>query len=75
MLKLLLDPSLVSPLPDVTELALRQHFEDCGTVEGVRLIRDRDTGMGKGFGYVLFEVRGSFATFYLFAVFRPYQIC
>lgn len=46
----------VGNLPyDVAELSLRQHFEDCGTVEAVRLIRDRDTGMGKGFGYVLFE--------------------
>ncbi|KAL2086619.1 hypothetical protein ACEWY4_017678 [Coilia grayii] len=46
----------VGNLPyDVAELALRQHFQDCGDVEAVRLIRDRDTGMGKGFGYVLFE--------------------
>jgi len=46
----------VGNLPyDVAELSLRQHFEDCGEVEAVRLIRDRDTGMGKGFGYVLFE--------------------
>ncbi|KAG5278481.1 hypothetical protein AALO_G00099460 [Alosa alosa] len=46
----------VGNLPyDIAELALRQHFEDCGSVEAVRLIRDRDTGMGKGFGYVLFE--------------------
>ncbi|XP_042560581.1 RNA-binding protein 34-like [Clupea harengus] len=46
----------VGNLPyDVAELSLRQHFEDCGPVEAVRLIRDRETGMGKGFGYVLFE--------------------
>lgn len=46
----------VGNLPyDIAELSLRQHFEDCGSVEAVRLIRDRDTGMGKGFGYVLFE--------------------
>ncbi|XP_062399629.1 RNA-binding protein 34 [Sardina pilchardus] len=46
----------VGNLPyDMAELALRQHFEDCGPLEAVRLIRDRETGMGKGFGYVLFE--------------------
>ncbi|XP_077096418.1 RNA-binding protein 34 [Siphateles boraxobius] len=46
----------VGNLPyDVSELPLREHFEECGTVEAVRLVRDRDSGMGKGFGYVLFE--------------------
>ncbi|XP_050978020.1 RNA-binding protein 34 isoform X1 [Labeo rohita] len=46
----------VGNLPyDITELPLREHFEECGTVEAVRLVRDRDSGMGKGFGYILFE--------------------
>ncbi|XP_056396237.1 RNA-binding protein 34 [Hyla sarda] len=46
----------VGNLPyDVTEEALREHFSDCGTVEGVRIIRDKNTGIGKGFGYVLFQ--------------------
>lgn len=46
----------VGNLPfDISELPLRQHFEECGTVEGVRLVRDLNSGMGKGFGYVLFE--------------------
>ncbi|XP_058880772.1 RNA-binding protein 34-like [Acipenser ruthenus] len=40
---------------DIKEEELWGHFQDCGEVEGVRLVRDRDTGMGKGFGYVLFE--------------------
>ncbi|XP_038130527.1 RNA-binding protein 34 isoform X1 [Cyprinodon tularosa] len=40
---------------DLKELALRQHFEPCGTVEAVRLVRDAKSGLGKGFGYVLFE--------------------
>lgn len=40
---------------DITEHPLREHFEDCGNVEAVRLVRDRESGMGKGFGYVLFE--------------------
>uniref|UniRef100_A0A3B5LV43 RRM domain-containing protein n=1 Tax=Xiphophorus couchianus TaxID=32473 RepID=A0A3B5LV43_9TELE len=37
------------------ELAFRQHFEECGKVEAVRLVRDPNSGLGKGFGYVLFE--------------------
>ncbi|TSL68193.1 RNA-binding protein 34 [Bagarius yarrelli] len=46
----------VGNLPyDISELPLRQHFEECGKVEAVRLVRDRNTGIGKGFGYVLFE--------------------
>lgn len=46
----------VGNLPyDITELPLRQHFTECGEVEAVRLIRDRKSGIGKGFGYVLFE--------------------
>ncbi|KAM4604062.1 RNA-binding protein 34 [Polymixia lowei] len=40
---------------EIKELALRQHFEECGNVENVRLVRDKDSGMGKGFGYILFE--------------------
>uniref|UniRef100_A0A3B3YPJ5 RRM domain-containing protein n=1 Tax=Poecilia mexicana TaxID=48701 RepID=A0A3B3YPJ5_9TELE len=40
---------------DIKELALRQHFEECGKVEAVRLVRDPNSGLGKGFGYVLFE--------------------
>ncbi|XP_046907031.1 RNA-binding protein 34 isoform X2 [Hypomesus transpacificus] len=46
----------VGNLPfEINELPLRQHFDECGTVEGVRLVRDVNSGMGKGFGYVLFE--------------------
>jgi len=30
-------------------------FEDCGEIESVRLIRDNQTSIGKGFGYVLFK--------------------
>ena len=41
---------------DVEEEPLRNHFEDCGEIENVRLIRDRKTQLGKGFGYVLFKV-------------------
>lgn len=41
---------------EINELAVRRHFEECGSVEAVRLIRDQSSGMGKGFGYVLFQV-------------------
>uniref|UniRef100_H3CF42 RRM domain-containing protein n=1 Tax=Tetraodon nigroviridis TaxID=99883 RepID=H3CF42_TETNG len=40
---------------DVSELPFRRHFEECGSVEAVRLVRDQNSGLGKGFGYVLFE--------------------
>ncbi|XP_034043536.1 RNA-binding protein 34 [Thalassophryne amazonica] len=40
---------------EIKELAFRRHFEECGNVEAVRLVRDKNTGLGKGFGYVLFE--------------------
>ncbi|XP_076001610.1 RNA-binding protein 34 [Genypterus blacodes] len=40
---------------EISERALRQHFDECGEVEAVRLVRDKNSGMGKGFGYVLFE--------------------
>lgn len=42
---------------EINELAVRHHFEECGSVEAVRLIRDPSSGLGKGFGYVLFQVR------------------
>ncbi|CAL8355024.1 unnamed protein product [Boreogadus saida] len=40
---------------ELTEATLRGHFEGCGAVTAVRLIRDKNTGLGKGFGYILFE--------------------
>ncbi|XP_077381221.1 RNA-binding protein 34 [Festucalex cinctus] len=40
---------------ELKESALRRHFAECGAVEAVRLVRDHNTGLGKGFGYVLFE--------------------
>ncbi|KAJ7342269.1 hypothetical protein JRQ81_009985 [Phrynocephalus forsythii] len=46
----------VGNLPyDIDDDTVRNHFFDCGTVTGVRIVRDRNTGIGKGFGYVLFE--------------------
>ncbi|KAL6074983.1 RNA-binding protein 34 [Balamuthia mandrillaris] len=50
----------VGNLPfDMEEEALRQHFADCGEIENVRLIRDKDTNLGKGFGYILFASKAS----------------
>ncbi|NWV07508.1 RBM34 protein, partial [Ptilonorhynchus violaceus] len=40
---------------DIHDDAVREHFHVCGDVVGVRVVRDRMTGLGKGFGYVLFE--------------------
>ena len=41
---------------DITENELWDHFQDCGEIENVRVIRDSKTGMGKGFGYIKFQV-------------------
>ena len=41
---------------DVGDDAVREHFVECGTVENVRIVRDAKTGLGKGFGYLLFAV-------------------
>ncbi|KAM9382894.1 RNA-binding protein 34 [Phaethornis superciliosus] len=40
---------------DISDDAVREHFCVCGEVVAVRVVRDRKTGLGKGFGYVLFE--------------------
>ncbi|XP_070806893.1 RNA-binding protein 34 [Pituophis catenifer annectens] len=46
----------VGNLPyEIDDETLRNHFLECGNVTGVRIVRDRSTGIGKGFGYVLFE--------------------
>ncbi|XP_022088968.1 RNA-binding protein 34-like isoform X1 [Acanthaster planci] len=39
---------------DVSDDVIRKHFDECGRVENVRVIRDGKTGLGKGFGYLLF---------------------
>ncbi|XP_029787388.1 RNA-binding protein 34 [Suricata suricatta] len=39
----------------VEESAVENHFLDCGSVVAVRIVRDPVTGVGRGFGYVLFE--------------------
>ncbi|XP_010209581.1 PREDICTED: RNA-binding protein 34 [Tinamus guttatus] len=40
---------------DISDDSVREHFADCGDIVAVRIVRDRQTGMGKGFGYILFE--------------------
>jgi len=36
----------------VTEDALSEKLSECGTVESVKIITDRDTGRSKGFAFV-----------------------
>ncbi|MFO8130123.1 MAG: RNA-binding protein [Bacteroidales bacterium] len=38
---------------DLQESDLEQVFSEYGTVESVKIIKDRDTGRGKGFGFVI----------------------
>ncbi|XP_057361714.1 RNA-binding protein 34 isoform X8 [Manis pentadactyla] len=45
----------VGNLPYTEESAVEEHFLDCGTIVAVRIVRDQVTGVGRGFGYVLFE--------------------
>ncbi|NXA76073.1 RBM34 protein, partial [Thryothorus ludovicianus] len=40
---------------DILDDAVREHFLVCGDIVRVRVVRDSRTGLGKGFGYVLFE--------------------
>ena len=41
----------------VQEEDLRKHFESCGTILNVRIIRDPSTFIGKGFGYIQFSTK------------------
>ncbi|XP_040581790.1 RNA-binding protein 34 [Lepeophtheirus salmonis] len=38
----------------VNEEELRSHFLVCGAVSNIRLVRDKSTGIGKGFGFINF---------------------
>ncbi|NWS30154.1 RBM34 protein, partial [Polioptila caerulea] len=40
---------------DILDDTVREHFRVCGDIVRVRVVRDSRTGLGKGFGYVLFE--------------------
>ncbi len=39
----------------INEEDLRAHFEDCGKILNVRVIRDKDTFIGKGIAYIQFS--------------------
>ncbi len=39
----------------INEEELRQHFEDIGKILNVRVIRDKDTFIGKGIAYIQFS--------------------
>jgi len=39
----------------VTSEQLREAFQQYGEIDGVRVVRDQKTGIGKGFGFVLFR--------------------
>ena len=41
---------------EIHEDELRGFFEECGPISSVRIIRNAVTGLGKGFGYVNFQV-------------------
>ncbi|KAM4694116.1 RNA-binding protein 34 [Discoglossus pictus] len=48
--------AFVGNLPfEIEEETVRQHFNECGNIEAVRIVRDKRTGLGKGFCFVLFE--------------------
>ena len=42
-----------------TESDITNAFEQCGAVESVSIIMDRDTGRSKGFGFVVMEEDGA----------------
>lgn len=45
---------------EANEESLWKHFGTCGKVESVRIVRDPKNNVGKGFGYVQFEVSSIF---------------
>jgi len=54
----------VGNLPfDVQDEDVWNTFERCGEIEFVRIVRDKKTNIGKGFGYVQFEVPSSMPMF------------
>lgn len=46
---------------NIDENGVRKHFEQCGEIDSIRVIRDPATRVGKGFGYVNFKDADSVA--------------
>ncbi len=44
----------------ISDEQLRSHFEQCGEIKNVRVIRDKERHEGKGFGYVYFASEEGF---------------
>lgn len=44
-------------IKDIKEEDVRSHFESCGKIRNVRVIRDSKSGVGKGICYVTFKVK------------------
>lgn len=44
----------LSSISEISDNALWEHFKECGKITSVRVVRDNQTGVGKGFGYVNF---------------------
>lgn len=40
---------------DIDDESIWEHFKDCGTISAVRVVRDSQYRIGKGFGYVMFD--------------------
>ncbi|XP_046740791.1 RNA-binding protein 34-like [Diprion similis] len=45
----------------IDDNSIWSHFEDCGKILSVRIVRDKKTKIGKGFGYINFENSDSVA--------------
>ena len=46
----------VGNLPaEIEEIDLHQHFKDCGEIDYVRCVRDRQMNLGKGIAYVVYK--------------------
>lgn len=46
---------------NIDDNTVRKHFDGCGEIESIRIIRDNKTGVGKGFGYVNFKTEDAAA--------------
>jgi nucleolar protein 12 len=51
---------------DIEEEDIREHFQHCGTILDIRVIRDRKTNAGKGFAYVRFAEKEAIKNALLF---------